>query len=201
MSHLSILNENQLTKKGLMTRQKLLDIAEEIFGEKGYFETSVVDITQKAGVAQGTFYKYFKSKKEIYEELVLQLSRDLRRHIKLEISQEHSFEAAQRRGYLAFFDWVKNHRNLYSIVQQAVLVDPELYKRYYEKLAQGYINSLNDAMKNEQCKRLNAETISFCLMGIGQFLGMRWILWENKDVPEEVFEDAMEFVFSGLRLR
>jgi len=37
------------------TRQKLLDTAEEIFWEKGYFDTSIVEITLKADVVQGTF--------------------------------------------------------------------------------------------------------------------------------------------------
>jgi len=43
-----------------------LDIAEEVFGEKGYFNASIVDITQKPKVAQGTFYNYFPSKQSIF---------------------------------------------------------------------------------------------------------------------------------------
>ncbi|WP_459997644.1 TetR/AcrR family transcriptional regulator [Paradesulfitobacterium aromaticivorans] len=62
------------TSRGEATRQKLLAAAEEIFGTKGYFRTSVVDITIKAGVAQGTFYVYFPGKKDIFEELVKELS-------------------------------------------------------------------------------------------------------------------------------
>lgn len=195
---MSINNHQPLTKKGIKTRNKLLETAEKIFGEKGYFETSIVDITQMAGVAQGTFYKYFPSKKDIYDELVLQLSRDLRAYIKRRIEEQTTFEGAQRQGFSAFFEWVKEHRNLYSIIQQAVLVDPELYKWYYEKLASGFVTSINAAKEKGECKSLDAETIAFGLMGIGQFLGMRWIIWENSDIPEKVFEDAMEFAFRGL---
>ncbi|RPF50600.1 TetR/AcrR family transcriptional regulator [Aquisalibacillus elongatus] len=188
------------TKKGQETRKKILATAEEIFGEKGYFETSVVDITQRAGVAQGTFYKYFPTKKDIYDELVYQLSRDLRLYIKEHMDRSEDFETTQRQGYLAFFKWVKNHQNLYSVIQQAVLVDPEIYRWYYEKLAAGFIKALEDAMEKGECRRLDSETIAFCLMGIGQFIGMRWILWDDKEVPEQVFEDAMEFAFRGINL-
>src|SRR3989304_795483 len=62
-------------------RQQLLDAAEAAFGRRGYFETSITDITRRAGVAQGTFYVYFPSKRAIFTELVRERSRDLRRTI------------------------------------------------------------------------------------------------------------------------
>lgn len=199
MIHLSIIDETRLTKKGLNTRNKLLKTAEEVFGKKGYFEASIVDITKEAEVAQGTFYKYFPSKKAIYDELVRELSRDLRQYIKRSIQESKNHDEAQKKGFQAFFEWVRDNRNLYSIVQQAVIVDEELYRWYYEKLAAGYVKSLNEAQLAGDFKELDKETIAYCLMGIGQFLGMRWVYWEGKEVPNEVFEAAMEMVFSGLK--
>ncbi|MBM4241437.1 MAG: TetR/AcrR family transcriptional regulator [Euryarchaeota archaeon] len=46
-----------------------MDIAEQLFLEKGYENTMVTDIVKKAGVAQGTFYYYFKSKEAILDEI------------------------------------------------------------------------------------------------------------------------------------
>src|SRR6266568_5140068 len=48
------------------TRAKILDAAEEVFGQRGYHGASVVEITKKAGVGLGTFYLYFPSKIDIY---------------------------------------------------------------------------------------------------------------------------------------
>ncbi|WXB94841.1 TetR/AcrR family transcriptional regulator [Bacillus sp. FJAT-52991] len=182
-----------------MTREKLLATAEIIFGEKGYYETSVVDITQRAGVSQGTFYNYFPTKCAIFEELVMQLSRDVRFEIKKAIVAAQSHEDAQRIGFQTFFLWVKNHPNLYSIVQQALLVDVKLYRYYYDQLANGYMRALAKAMEDGEFKSLNKEAITYCLMGIGQFLGMRWVYWEEKLVPDDVFESAMDMVFHGLK--
>ncbi|WP_188205693.1 TetR/AcrR family transcriptional regulator [Alkalibacillus aidingensis] len=196
---MSISEEKRLTKKGEITRFKLLQTAERVFGENGYFESSVVDITQEAGVAQGTFYNYFPSKKSIYDELVYQMSSQLRRYIKERISGTETFEEAQREGFLAFFEWVQNHRNLYSIIQQAVLVDLSLYEWYYEKLASGFIKAINQAIDSGEIKSLDPETMAYCFMGIGQFLGMRWIYWNQKPVPEDKFEAAMSFIFGNIK--
>lgn len=191
-------NSLPLTKKGEKTRQHLLDVAEEVFGEKGYFNASIVDITQKAKVAQGTFYNYFPSKQSIFEELVRTMSHTFRNEIRNAITTASSFEESQRIGFRTFFSWVKNHRNLYSIVQQTVLVDEQLYRWYYERLASGYIKGLEEAIGKEEIKKYDTETIAYCLMGISQFLGMRWIYWEDKNVPEDLLEDAISLIFQGL---
>lgn len=191
----------RLTKRGARTRQKLLDAAEEIFGKKGYYNTSIVDICQAAEVAQGTFYLYFSSKYEIFAELITQLSRDFRRRIREEVAKAKSQAEAQQIGFRTFFEWVKNHRNLYSIVQQSVLVDENLYRSYYERLASGYIKGLEQAMEDGEFRRLDPETVAYCLMGISQFIGMRWVYWEGRDVPEHVLNDAFSFIFDGLKAK
>lgn len=46
-------------------KEEFLNIAEELFITKGYENTSVNDIVEKAGVAKGLFYYYFKAKEDI----------------------------------------------------------------------------------------------------------------------------------------
>ncbi|PLR76339.1 TetR family transcriptional regulator [Bacillus sp. V3-13] len=181
------------------TREKLLAAAEEVFGKKGYYEASIVNICQEAKVAQGTFYNYFPSKKDIFDELIRQFSRDLRLTIKEGMSKAVNYEDAQRKGFQAFFNWVKNRRNLYSIVQQAVVVDEELYRWYYDKLAAGFLKSLSAGINAGEFKEIDRETVAYCLMSIGQFLGMRWVYWEKQDVPGEAFDAAMTLIFEGLK--
>lgn len=55
------------------TKKKLLDAGRKIICEKGLANTSVEEITERAGVSKGTFYTYFKRK----EEIVFELSKDM----------------------------------------------------------------------------------------------------------------------------
>ncbi|MGC9517083.1 MAG: TetR/AcrR family transcriptional regulator [Methanomicrobiales archaeon] len=59
----------RVTKNPELRRKELMDIAEQLFLEKGYENAMVRDIVKKAGVAQGTFYYYFKSKEAILDEI------------------------------------------------------------------------------------------------------------------------------------
>ena len=51
-------------------KARLLEAAAAVFGERGYHTTRVSDIVARAGVAQGTFYLYYKSKKAIFLEII-----------------------------------------------------------------------------------------------------------------------------------
>jgi AcrR family transcriptional regulator len=52
-------------RKKLQTRQRLMEAALRLFGERGYDATTVKDITNAADVAKGTFFNYFETKEAI----------------------------------------------------------------------------------------------------------------------------------------
>ena len=55
------------------TRRALLDAAAQLFAEHGYHDTQVSDIIAAAGVARGTFYNYFDSKRAVFARLLADL--------------------------------------------------------------------------------------------------------------------------------
>ncbi|MDD5011656.1 MAG: TetR/AcrR family transcriptional regulator [Phycisphaerae bacterium] len=62
--------ERKLTPKGEQRRKELLEKALELFGEKGFRATTVDDIVKAASTGKGTFYWYWKSKEDIFRELL-----------------------------------------------------------------------------------------------------------------------------------
>lgn len=57
-------------KKGEKRKQELLKIAYDMFLTKGYENTSVDEIIEKAQIAKGTYYYHFKSKEQMLEEVI-----------------------------------------------------------------------------------------------------------------------------------
>lgn len=54
-------------------RAQLLSTARSVFARNGYQATSVADIIQSAGVARGTFYNYFESKRAVFQAVLDEL--------------------------------------------------------------------------------------------------------------------------------
>jgi len=185
-------------ERGKRTRRHLLDAAEAAFGSRGYFETSIIDITRRAHVAQGTFYVYFPSKRAIFTELVRERSHDLRAAIESAVEGQADRRRVERLGFEAFFKFIRRHPAMYRIVRQAEFVDPSLFRWYYRRFADGYIRGLKDAMAVGQIRRLDPEVLAYCLMGIADFLGMRWVLWEKNGMRAAVQQTMMDFMLHGV---
>ena len=114
-----------LTARGERTRQRLLEAAERVFTELGYHDASIVKITEAAGCGQGTFYLYFASKKEIFDELVLDLNTRVR-HAMSEAAEKGTTRAERELlGFAGFFRFTAEHPALYRIIRQAEFVSPE----------------------------------------------------------------------------
>ena len=56
-------------RRGEETRSHILDVAGELFAQRGYDATSVADICASAGVTKGAFYHHFASKQSVFLEL------------------------------------------------------------------------------------------------------------------------------------
>ncbi len=56
--------------KSQQRREQILGAATTVFAAKGYYRASITDIIKESGIARGTFYLYFESKREVFSELV-----------------------------------------------------------------------------------------------------------------------------------
>ncbi len=188
------------TDRGRETRQRLLDAAERIFGAAGYHDASITKIVAAAGVGQGTYYLYFAQKRDIFVALVEHLLRALREEIRAGTAGANTREEIERRGFRAFFRFVEKHPLSYRIVRQAEFVDEDVFRGYYRTLARGYRRGLQQAMQDAEFSQLDPEALSYALMGIADFIGMRYVIWQDPGtVPETVIEDLMTVLMQGLR--
>ncbi len=170
-----------LSKRGERTRRKLLEAAEAVFAELGYHDASIVKITEAAGVGQGTFYLYFASKKDVFDELVVDLNHRVRHAMTEAASQGATRAEKERLGFAAFFRFTAEHPALYRIIRQAEFVSPETLQLHYERLTSGYVTGLRQAMEAGEIAEGDPELLAWALMGIGELVGMRWILWAGRD--------------------
>lgn len=201
------------TPRGEATRRRILDAAEAVFGEQGYYEASVAEITRRAGVAQGTFYIYFRSKREIFIELVEDMGKQLRRAMRAGMEGATNRLEIERGGFAAFFAFVAAHPRIYYIVEEARRVAPEAAEAYYRRIVTGYESGLRGAMDAGEIRRMDAETVAYALIGIGHFVALRWLIWPRRDgetgdadfevnaspqLPEAVFSAVIELITRGL---
>src|SRR5690606_41845163 len=101
------------------------------------------------------------------------------------------------------FRFTAEHPALYRIIRQAEFVSPQALHGHYAKIAEGYVEGLRAAMEAGEIAKGDPEVLAWALMGVGEMVGMRWILWDpdRGEIPDNVFEQVVQFITRGLGAR
>jgi AcrR family transcriptional regulator len=189
------------TARGERTLRKILDAAREEFGERGFSDSSIVAITQRAGVALGTFYTYFDSKEEVFQALVRDMSAQVRDHVAPVFAQSTDTIDGERRALESFLWFAREHRDVYRIIDEAEFVDARAYREHYEttatRIAARLIAGRDRGEISSDYSDEELEVLGWALMGANVFLGLRFAVWSSTD-PKLVADTTGKLLRSGL---
>ena len=190
------------TARGQRTLRKILDAALEEFGERGFSEGSIVGITSRARVALGTFYTYFDSKEAVFQEVVRDMSAQVRDHVAPVLAGATDTLDGEGRALVSFLEFVRTHRQVYRIIDEAEFVDPEGFKKHYVTTADRIAARLQSGKDRGEVasmdSRLATEVEAWAIMGMNVFLGLRFGVW-GKEKPEDVTRVANNLLRRGLQ--
>lgn len=186
------------TERGRRTLRKLLDAAAVEFGERGFHDASISGITRRAGTALGSFYTYFDSKDEIFQALVRYMSEQLRDHVTPLVQAAPDGIAAERIGLESFLGFVREHKEIYRIIDEAEFVDYASYRRHYETTVARVRQRLEAGAARGEIRADVGEIHAWAIGGMNVFLGMRYGLWDTEADIEEIARVANDLLANGL---
>jgi len=105
-------------EQGLATRERLVAVATELFGERGYEATSIEAVLEAAGVSRGSLYHHFPSKEALFEAAMQAVETRVGEATLAASEGITDVEASLRAGCLA---WVQLAGD--PVVQRIILVD------------------------------------------------------------------------------
>jgi AcrR family transcriptional regulator len=199
MVQVSNTGKHPKTSRGRKTRRKILDAAEAEFGEKGFHDGSISGITQRAGVALGTFYTYFESKEQIFQALVAYMSRRTREWIGERVAGATDRLTAERLGIEAYIEFARQHKGIYRIISEAEFVATDAYRDHYEGFARAYRRNLEKAAGKGELRPGDYEAWAWAIMGIAVFLGMRFVIMDESKPPSEVADIMIDLIANGIK--
>lgn len=190
------------TQRGQATLEKICQAAETLFYQKGYHDTSIVDITNLSDIALGTFYIYFKDKFYLYKYLLLRYSHQIRMAISTETKNLKTRREVERVGLKTFLKYIRENKHAYNIIWESLYIDKNLFIEYYESFANRYSNGIAEAQKRGEVVELDPTVISFFLMGVSNFIGLKYIMFdEDNNKFDEIVDKVMEILENGLFIK
>jgi Transcriptional regulator len=200
MNSMESLINRPRTKRGRTTLNNILNAAAQVIYEKGYHESSIKDITSRAGVASGTFYVYFEGKYQLYKYLLLQCSHMIRKHLNQSTRHCTTRREKERTGMRVWLDFLVKNQFIFHIVWEALYVDKQLFMDYYGSFCVAYVRGLNADKETGEVRDIDSEVLAYMLMGATNFFGLNWTLFKENGYTEidMVVNEFMKIMDGGI---
>lgn len=189
-------------QKQSQIRAALLEAAAKVVGEVGYSAAMVSTITRRAGVAQGTFYNYFNSRQDLFDQLLPSMSDEMLGFIKQRSLVATNDAAREKLRFEAYFAYLLERPEFYRILYESELFSPEAFQRHIDVIASGYQRVLKRAADAGDARTVDPreyEVLAFMLMGARKYLSSRFARSNGsmRELPDFVTKAYMRFVCNG----
>ncbi|QMS84190.1 TetR/AcrR family transcriptional regulator [Candidatus Xianfuyuplasma coldseepsis] len=188
------------TRNGKATFQLIIDTTIDLFYKQGYFNTTITDITQKAGIAAGTFYLYFPNKLSLYKYILMEFQHEIRQQIAIKVSAVEGRFEKEKAGIKTFIRYALQNPHAYNIIWESLYIDKQLFIDYYDGFAKRYERGLKQSIKDGEMHDVNTELVSYIFMGVSNFVGLKILLnlGNNNDDVDAIVDEVMDIIRTGI---
>jgi AcrR family transcriptional regulator len=191
-----------------LRRDEILDAAERVFAEKGYYETGIADIAAELGIGHGTCYRYFRNKHDIaatvLERVVAQIAEAALVEDPEASTTLDEYRDQTERILRGMFDLIDEHPMVMRFFHsQSLVVDADRLSAALDAYSQFSERFLANGVERGFLRRdLDVETTAKALVGI-IFEGTRRAMRSPQpaEVKRRWIKAGTALMFDGIRAR
>jgi AcrR family transcriptional regulator len=179
--------------------RQMIQIAEEVFAERGYAAASMDDIAERVGVSKPMLYEYFRSKEGLLIACVAQARAELREATERAAAGATTAEEALRSGLLAFFVFVRDRQRPWSLVRHESSLTGTSAWQEIEATRRQQTSLIAKLMADyfEPDSPLRVEATAEFIVGACERLAI-WCEQHQEVTPEWATHTAMNLLWNGL---
>jgi AcrR family transcriptional regulator/predicted DNA-binding transcriptional regulator AlpA len=183
-------------------KEQIMDKAITLFSKNGFTETKVSDITDALGVAKGTFYLYFRSKRDLFLECIGRLTMIvIPKELWEDVRKERDFIQRQRIKLKYFLQAFPTFSGILNLLRLSFQSDDQgmasKARDTYKILAGPLMKDLDRAITDKEAREVNAEVVSLLLLGMAESLGYLMMM-DSRYSLEEGAEILLDLMWKGL---
>jgi len=190
-----------VANKNRLEREKIIEVAAELFGEKGYSATSIRDISQALKVSIATLYYYFKNKEDLLFTIIDSIGNDLLGMLKqaqdeFDDPKEGLREMLSR--HIALTEKKKNRVKVYVVEQHNLSKKFKkiIYKQHRE-IYDVYVNQLRELQRLGIISSESLSVTAFAMFGMINWC-YRWYRDNGGLTIEAVAQRLIDLLFHGI---
>lgn len=186
--------------------RRILDAAIAVIAEKGFHNSRVSDIADRAGVADGTVYLYFKSKEQILMAALDSGFEAFYRRAKEELATAADARAKLRILARLHLRLLNQNRNMAVVLQTELRQSAKFLAEFSQRELKGYFDLIREIIREGQTagsirKEVPDKIAAACLFGALDELVTSWVL-SSRDYDLAASADpVIDLLLSGMEAR
>jgi AcrR family transcriptional regulator len=185
-------------------RAKIVDAARSIFARKGFARGIMDEIAKEAGIAKGTIYLYFRSKKEIYKAV---MDRDMEFLNKITLERMDAalnLEGKIRAFTLARLENGEARKEFFRIMDSEsgnFGLTRSQYRDWLRLPVLRLASAIEDASQRGEIRRMPSEKLAWIIADMTRGTIQRRLLGQNDTAPTEDSEFLSSFIWAALAIK
>ncbi len=195
-----------IMRKKTIRKQQIIQAAIEVFSKSNFQNSSISEIAQKADIAEGTIYQYFKNKEDLFFSIPAQKTKEFCEELDLHLQGIHDAVSKIRKlvwYYLYFFKMNPDYA-------RTLMLEMRVSKSFIQSKTYGSLKEFTDKVieiiKEGQeegivRKDINLYLIRELMLGILEHRVTRWLLKEENYDLLENYSEVFDLIFNGIKNR
>jgi AcrR family transcriptional regulator len=180
-------------------RQQLLDVALEVFGELGFHPASMNDVAEAAGVTKPVLYQHFRSKRELYKQVLSDVGDQLLDAITKATAAAKSPHEQVELGFVAYFRFVEANEPAFRVLFGGGTRRDEEFAAQVALVEGAIAEAIAALIDVEGLTGMQRRQLAHGLVGLAEGTSRLWMDEGGEEPAEEVARLVADLAWRGLR--
>lgn len=180
-------------------RHQLLEVALRVFAERGFHDTSMNDIADAAGVTKPVLYQHFASKRELFTELLTDVSNDMQETITKAVAAADGPHEMVERGFAAYFRFVDEHRDAFQLFYGGGLGRDADFSEVVNQVENAVAALVADLIVIEGLLPGQRRLLAHGIVGMIEGASIHWLRSNSDADPATLAHQLADLAWGGLR--
>jgi AcrR family transcriptional regulator len=189
------------TEQKQKKKRDILASATKVFSEKGYYQSTVNDVVLAADISIGTFYFYFKDKRDLYKNVVNELIRNISEKRDHALQGETDILKRVTIRGRAIYEHFEMYKVIIFLVRAEMDGDDEWAKhmamKLYRTISESLMIDLQKGIDRGIIRPVDTKLTAYSLIGLIEIMSLLTNLEKGYGI-DRIMEFLTDFVLKGL---
>ena len=180
-------------------KRQILDVALPLFADRGFHPTSMNDLATAAGVTKPVLYQHFRSKRDLYVELLAEVGGSLRETIAQAATGAQTPREQLLHGFTAYFAFVAEEHDGFQVLFGGGTRRDEEFARAASEVENEIATTVAAFIEVDGLDLAGRRLLAHAIVGLAEGTCRQWLRSGATEPPDELARRVTDLAWGGLR--